>query len=133
MSIRKIVSPSVSEPPPNTFSNCLVVGAKVFLSGMTASGADGRAIGGEDMAAQARVVLTKIRHLLEAAGATMGDIVKLTVYVTDISRRPEINRVRPEFFADPFPCSTLVEIKALVNPDLLIEIDAVALIGAGER
>ena len=132
MAIRKVSSPQVHEPPPGTYSNCLVVGDQIFLAGVTALGADGHAVGGDNMAAQARAVLDTIRHLVTAAGGSMADVVKLVVYVTDISRRPQINQVRPEFFSGNFPCSTLVEVKALVNPHLLIEIDATAIIGASK-
>ena len=130
MAIRKITTPAVPEPPGGMFSNCLVVGDQVFLSGMTASGPDGKAIGGDSMEGQARAVLAKIARLLEAAGASMADIVKLTIYVTDIARRAEIGKARAEAFPGQKPCSTLVEVKGLVAPDLLIEVDAVAIIGA---
>ncbi len=130
MAIRKVTTPQVPEPAGGIFSNCLVVGDQVFLSGMTASGPDGRAIGGDSMEAQARAVLAKIRLLVEAAGASMGDIVKLTVYVIDIARRAEIGKARAEYFPGQKPCSTLIEVKSLVAPDLLIEIDAVAIVGA---
>lgn len=130
MAIRKITTPAVPEPPGGMFSNCLVVGNQVFLSGMTASGPDGKAIGGDSMEGQARAVLAKIGRLLEAAGASMADVVKLTIYVTDIARRAEIGTARGEAFPGQKPCSTLVEVKGLVAPDLLIEVDAVAIIGA---
>jgi 2-iminobutanoate/2-iminopropanoate deaminase len=127
--VRKVTTPAVPEPPGGIFSNCLVVGDQVLLSGVTASGPDGKAIGGDSMEAQARAALTKIRHLLEAAGASMADVVKMTVYVTDMSRRADVGRVRAEFFvAEPRPCSTMLEVKGFVTPDLLIEIDATAVL-----
>lgn len=125
MSLRKVTTPQVPEPPGGIFTNCYVLGNQVFLSGQTSSG--------DGMEAQARGVLTKIRHLIEAAGGSMADIVKMTVYVTDISKRAEIGKVRSEFFPGDKPCSTLVEVKALVTPDLLIEIDAVAILGARRK
>ena len=130
MTIRKVLCPAVPEPPGEIFSNCLVVGEQIFLSGITSSGPDGKAIGGNSLEAQARAVMEKIRHLIEAAGGSMADVVKITVYVTDISRRAELGKVRNEFFPGTKPCSTMVEIKGLVSPDLLIEIDAVAIRGA---
>ncbi|MFM9970396.1 MAG: RidA family protein [Burkholderiales bacterium] len=133
MSIRKITTPAVPEPPGEIFSNCLMVGEQIFLSGATASGSDGKATGGDSMEAQARAVMTKIRHLLDAAGASVADIVKITIYVTDMSRRAELGKVRNEFFPGNKPCSTLVEVKALASPDLLIEIDAVAIRGASQN
>ena len=133
MTIRKVLAAEVPEPPGGIYSNCLVVGDQIFLSGMTASGADGKAIGGDSMEGQARAVLEKIRSLLVAAGSSLGDVVKVTIYVTDISRRAEIGKVRSEFFPGVKPCSTLVEVSSLVTPDLLIEIDAVAVRSAAAR
>ena len=75
--------------------------------------------------------VTGSMHLLEAAGGSMSDIVKITVYVTDISKRAEIGKVRAEFFPGDKPCSTMVEVKALVTPDLLIEVEPLAILGAG--
>jgi enamine deaminase RidA (YjgF/YER057c/UK114 family) len=133
MSMRKITAPSVPEPPGGIYSNCLVVGDQVFLAGMTASGADGAAIGGADVYEQSRAVLAKVRALLEAAGSSLRDVVKLTVYLTDVSQRAAFGRARLECFDEPRPCSTLLEVKALVAPDLLVEVDAVAVRGAGAR
>jgi enamine deaminase RidA (YjgF/YER057c/UK114 family) len=84
------------------------------------------------MAAQTRACLEKISHLLRAAGSGLQDVVKLTIYTTDISRRVEISAARREVLEAPFPCSTLVEVKALAAPGLMVEIDATALIGASE-
>jgi enamine deaminase RidA (YjgF/YER057c/UK114 family) len=132
MTIRKISSPAVAEPPA-PFSQCLVVGNQVFLSGMTAEGPDHQPQGGEDMKAQTLACFAKVRHMLEAAGSGLADVVKLTLYTTDISRRAEISAARREVLAEPWPCSTLVEVRALAAPGLLIEVDAVAIIGASGR
>lgn len=129
MAIRRVTSPHVPESPA-PFSQCLVVGERVFLSGMTAGGPDGKAVGGDDMAAQTRACFAKVRHMLEAAGASLDDVLKVVIYTTDISKRAEIGAVRRELFRDPYPCSTLVEVKALAAPDLLVEVDAEAIIGA---
>jgi len=93
----------------------------------------GQTASGSGMEAQARAVFTKIKDLLEAANASLADIVKMTVYVTDISRRPEFGKVRNEFFPGEKPCSTLVEVKALAAPDWLVEVDVTAVRGAGKR
>lgn len=84
------------------------------------------------MAAQTRACLAKIAHLLTAAGTGLRDVVKLTIYTTDMSRRAEISAARRDVLQEPFPCSTLVEVKALAAPGLLVEIDATALIGASQ-
>ncbi|MCY3980423.1 MAG: Rid family hydrolase [Alphaproteobacteria bacterium] len=121
----RITHPEVPEPPPRTWSNCLVVGNQVFVAGMTAR--NGGDILADDEYGQAWAVFDKIAKLLEAAGASMGDVVKLVIYVTDISRREEVWRARREFFAGEFPVSTLVEVSALAMPALKVEIEAVAV------
>jgi len=129
---RSVHSPSVPEPPPQTWSNCLVLGNQIFVAGMTASFGDDTA-GGDSMYEQSKAVFTKIKALIEAAGAEMDDIVKVNIFVTDIKRREEVWKARSEFFSGDFPVSTLVQVAALARPDLLVEIEAVALLGAGER
>ena len=126
---QRMSSPHVPEPPPQTWSNCLVVGNQVFTAGMTArTGAE--VVGGVSMYEQARAVFTKIKHLIEAAGGHMDDVVKVNIFVTDITRREEVWQVRREFFTGNFPVSTLVEVSALAAPELLVEIEAVAILGA---
>jgi enamine deaminase RidA (YjgF/YER057c/UK114 family) len=124
--LRRVTSALVPEAPPGTFSQCIVAGDTIYVSGQHAGGPGGRIEGGADMAGQARAALAKIRALLEACGASMADVAKLTVYVTDISQKAEIGRARREFFSGDFPCSTLVEISALAEPGLLVEIEAIA-------
>ena len=131
--MRKIVTPAVPEPPPGLFSNCLVVDHTVYISGQHAGAPGGGLLGDGSMLDQTRQALTKIKALVETAGATMADIVKLTVYVTDMSQRAEVSAARREFFSGDFPCSTLVGITSLAAPELLVEVDAVAIIGAGGR
>ncbi len=131
MTLRRVTCPEVPESAA-PFSQCLVVDRQVFLSGVTAAGPDGAIRGGSDMAAQTRACFEKISYLLRAAGSDLGDVVKLTIYTTDISRRVEISAARRELLREPYPCSTLVEVKALAAPGLLVEIDATALIGASQ-
>jgi 2-iminobutanoate/2-iminopropanoate deaminase len=127
--ITRAVSPAVSEPQPETWSNCLVVGGIAYIAGMTAGGTDQLA----DEYTQAKAIFTKIRHLVEAAGGTMADIVKVTIFVTDIREREKVWQARREFFTGNFPVSTLVQVAALANPALKVEVDAIAHIGAGQR
>jgi enamine deaminase RidA (YjgF/YER057c/UK114 family) len=93
---------------------------------MTAGGAEG------DEYAQGKVIFTKIRNLLEAAGGSMADVVKVTIFVTDITQREKVWQARREFFTGNFPASTLVQVAALANPSLRVEIEAVAHIGASK-
>ena len=124
--IVRAVSPAVAEPQAGTWSNCLVVNGVAYVAGMTAGGSEG------DEYAQAKVIFTKIRHLLEAAGGSMADVVKVTIFVTDITQREKVWQARREFFTGNFPASTLVQVAALANPSLKVEIEAVAHIGAGQ-
>jgi enamine deaminase RidA (YjgF/YER057c/UK114 family) len=133
MALRKIDSPEVAAPPPGRFSNAKLVGNQLFVSGMHAGDGKGGVAGDGGTYAQAREALTRIRHLVEAAGGTMNDVVKLGVFTTRIADRAEISRARRDFFSGDFPCSTLVEVKGLVEPNLTVEIEAIAVIGAGAR
>jgi len=122
----RVRSPQVPEPAPGTWSNCLVVNGVAYLAGMTAGGTEG------DEYAQAKAIFTKIRHLVEAAGGSMADILKVTIFVTDITQREKVWQARREFFTGNFPASTLVQVAALANPSLKVEIEAVACIGASK-
>ena len=123
-SIVRATSPHVPEPQPGTWSNCLVAGGVAYLAGMTGTG--------EDEYAQSKAIFTKIKHMVEAAGGSMADIVKVTIFVTDIKEREKVWQARREFFTGNFPASTLVQVAALATPSLKVEIEAVAHIGAGQ-
>src|SRR5207248_11307222 len=127
-SIVRAISPDIAEPAPGTWSNCLVAGGVAYVAGMTASGGDLT-----DEYTQAKAIFTKIRHLVEAASGTMADIVTVTIFVTDISQREKVWQARREFFTGNFPASTLVQVAALANPSLKVEINATAHIGASQR
>ena len=126
---KRVSSPAVPEPPPQTWSNALVIGSHVYTAGITASRGN-EVEGGDSMYGQSRAIFAKIKHLMEAAGAKMDDIVKVTIFVTDITRREEVWKARREVFTGDFPTSTLVEVSALASPALLVEIEAVAILGA---
>lgn len=125
--LERVRSPEVPEPPPGSFSQCLIAGEVIFISGQIARDAEGRIEGDGSMLSQATMALSKIKALLEAAGATMDDVAKLNVYVTDITKRLEIGEARRKFFSGDFPTSTLVQVAALVEPGLLVEIEATAI------
>ena len=129
---KRVSSPAVPEPPPQTWSNCLVVGNQVFVAGMVARDGD-KVLGGDSMYEQARAVFAKIKNLLEAAGGRMDDIVKVLIFVTDIKRREEVWKARREVFTGDFPVSTLVEVRALAAPELRGEVEAIAILGAGAK
>jgi reactive intermediate/imine deaminase len=104
-------------------------GRMVFVSGQVARGVDGQLVGRGDIQAQTRKVLENIRSVLAEAGATMDDVTKVTVFVTNLAEHfSAIHEVRAEFFSSDYPASTLVEISRLVDPDMLIEIEAIAVV-----
>jgi 2-iminobutanoate/2-iminopropanoate deaminase len=125
--LKRIRARDIPEPPPETFSHCLAGGGVVYVSGQHAGNADGTIAGDGTMVSQATIALQKIKQLVEAAGATMADVAKLTVYVTDISQRSGVSEARKKFFKGDFPCSTLVGISELAQPGLLVEIEAEAV------
>jgi len=125
--LKRVHSRDVAEPPPGMFSQCLVAGDTIYVSGQHAGTDDGGVGGDGTMVSQATIALGKIAALLEAAGATMADVAKLTVYVTDIAQRAQVSEARRNFFSGDFPCSTLVEITGLAQPGLLVEIEAIAV------
>jgi enamine deaminase RidA (YjgF/YER057c/UK114 family) len=110
----------------------LVVDGVAYVAGMTARGSGHSGTGGDEYA-QAKEIFGKIRHLVEAAGGSMADVVKVTIFVTDISQREKVWQARREFFTGNFPTSTLVQVAALADPSLKVEINAVAHIGASKR
>jgi enamine deaminase RidA (YjgF/YER057c/UK114 family) len=132
-SIRRVTSPSVTEAAPGLWSNCLVIGDVAYISGLTARGKDFNPVKGTDEYEQSKLIFEKIRALVEAAGGAMADVVKLTIFVTNIANREKVWAARREFFTHDFPCCSLVEVSALASPELLVEIEAVAYLGAGRR
>ena len=133
MKIERVTSPHVAEPPPGRWSNALRVGDMLFISGTVSRAADGVTIEGRNEYEQAKIIFGKIRHLVEAGGGAMSDIVKLTIYVVNIKQNTEVWRARQEFFSGDFPCSTLVEVRSLATPEILVEVEAIACLGAGKR
>jgi 2-iminobutanoate/2-iminopropanoate deaminase len=130
--ITRVISKDVAEPAPRTWSNCLVVNGVAYVAGMIARGKDGKVVEGDEFE-QAKIIFAKIRNLVEAAGGAMADVVKVTIFVTDITQRQKVWRARSEVFKDDFPTSTLVQVAALAEPTVKVEIEAIAHIGAGTR
>jgi len=131
MTIRRVTSPDAPEPPPERWSNCLVVDGIAYVSGMVARGAAN--LDKMDEYEQAREIFRKIKALLEAAGGKMADVVKVTIFVTNIKNNTKVWKARAEVFSGNFPASTLVQVAALAQPEILVEIEAVAHLGKGAR
>src|SRR4051812_2545086 len=122
--ITRVRSAHVPEPADNRFSNCLVIDGIAYIAGMTSRE-------GADVYAQASIIFGKIKHLVEAAGGSMADVVKITIYVTDINQRQGVAKARQEYFSGDLPTATAVQVVALADPAYKVEIDAVAHIGKG--
>ncbi len=105
-------------------------GKMVFVSGQVARDPDGSVVGVGDVTLQTRKVLQNMQAVLAESGATMDDVVKVTVFVTNLQQHfAAIHKVRGEFFKSDYPASTMVEVKSLVHEDMLIEIEAIAVTG----
>ena len=107
------------------FSRVVVAGGFVMVGGTTSVDEDGVVVG-DTPYEQTAEVLRKVAHELERAGASMSDVVQTRVYVTDISRSEEVGRAHGEAFSDVRPLMTMVEVSALIDPRMLVEIEAVA-------
>jgi 2-iminobutanoate/2-iminopropanoate deaminase len=103
-------------------------GRMVFIAGQTASDPEGKVVGVGDARAQTRYILGKIQHAVEAAGGTMNDVVAMSVFTTDVRNHRDINETRREVLGANFPSSTMVQVVALARPELLLEINAIAVI-----
>lgn len=114
--------------PISHYTDAVRAGELLFVSGCVPVDADGALVGGDDPAEQTRQVLRNVGAILEAAGASFADVVKVTVYLVDVDDRTKINPVRQEVFGPTRPASTLVEISRLAIPGARVEIDAVALL-----
>jgi enamine deaminase RidA (YjgF/YER057c/UK114 family) len=110
------------------YSRAVKVGNVIEVAGTTAVDENGSVIGPGDPYAQARFIFTKIEKALQQAGASLRDVVRTRMFVTDISRWEEIGRAHGEFFRDVKPAATMVEVKALISSDLLVEIEATAMV-----
>lgn len=128
----RIRAPAVPDLGTATWSNGIRFGNEILMSGMTAHPATRDSDKPLSAYEQTLVVLGKIRALVEAGGGTLANVYKLVVYVTDIADKDEVGRARREVFAEvaanggAYPCSTLVQVSALVFPELRVEIEAFA-------
>ena len=114
--------------PFGIFSQGVKTANLVFVSGQISKNAKGEVVGKGDIRAQTRQCIENLKHVLEAGGATLENVVKVTVYVTDMKDLKAIHEVRAEYFKEKYPASTLVEVSRLTTQECMIEIEAIAII-----
>lgn len=114
--------------PISHYTDAVRAGDLLFVSGIVAVDPEGRLVGGEDVVAQARHVFESMRAVLGAAGCGFADVVKVTIFLTDVDDRPRINPVRQEVFGSTRPASTLVQVPRLAVEGAKIEVECVALV-----
>jgi reactive intermediate/imine deaminase len=127
---REVIQPELLEIPKGPYSQAVKVTGDtlLFISGQTPLDSRGNLIGKGDISAQARQVMENLKHLLEAAGGTMDDVVKTTVYITQLDHFKIISDIRKAYFREPYPASTLLVVSSLYLKDILVEIDAIAVL-----
>ncbi len=119
--------PALAEPISH-YTDAVRAGGLLFVSGCIAVDGAGALVGAGDVVAQARQVFANLQAVLAASGAGIGDVVKVTVFLTELADRAAVNTVRQEVFGSVRPASTLVEVSALAVPGARVEIEAVALV-----
>lgn len=131
---KRIVEPAGGSihPLPWPYSHGVLAGGTLYLAGQVALDEELRLIGPGDFAEQARQTWRNIQTVVEAAGGTLADIVRVTAYMADMSHLETLHEVRREFLGDGgFPAATVVEVQALGLPGLMLEVEATAVIGSG--
>jgi 2-iminobutanoate/2-iminopropanoate deaminase len=112
-------------PPISHYTDAVRFGDLLFISGIGPLAEDGSLVGGSDVVEQTRQLFRNMEKVLKATGAGFGDVLKVTVYLTDVNDRGKINPVRQEFFGAARPASTLIEVSRLAVPGMKVEIEAV--------